>query len=128
MQTWYSQLGYSQGRTNPLIRMFSGLLFQIQQWVCYSSLLGGTNFWALSYVKRVWASRTVRCNRILTSRHGVPQGSILDIYFFFYILTIFLKLYQTNLILFCSLMTLVLSLQILIPWHLGIILMKSLGK
>jgi hypothetical protein len=25
----------------------------------------------------VWASRTVRCNRIVTSRHGVPKGSIL---------------------------------------------------
>jgi len=44
--------------------------------------------------------------------------------FFFYILTIFLKLYQINLILFSSPMTWVLWLQILIPWHLGILLMK----
>jgi hypothetical protein len=58
---------------------------------------------------------------------GFLRVQYLDLYFF-YILMIFLKLYQTNLILFCSLMRLVLSLQILIPWHLGIILMKSLGK
>jgi hypothetical protein len=30
----------------------------------------------------VWANRTVHCNRILTSRHGVPQGSILGRLFF----------------------------------------------
>jgi len=36
------------------------------------------------------------------------------LYFLFYILTIFLKQHQTHLILFCSLMTLVLSLQILV--------------
>ena len=49
--------------------------------------------------------------------------------FLFFILTLFLKLYKTNLILFCSQMTRVLLLlQILIPWHLGVILMKSLRK
>jgi hypothetical protein len=50
---------------------------------------------------------------------GLLRVRYLVLCFFFYIFKIFLKLCQTNLIDFGSLMTRVLSLQILISWHLG---------
>lgn len=67
----------------------------------------------------IWQASVGKQNGALLPDMVFLRVQYLDLYFFFiYILTIFLKLYHTNLILFCLLMTLVLSLQILISWHL----------
>jgi hypothetical protein len=70
----------------------------------------------------------VHCNSIVTSRRGVPQGLILGpLLFLLYSYDLSKSISdKSNPILFADDTSII--LQILIPWHLGIILMKSLGK